>query len=118
MPGPGFIHFGQNATAEFLKGLTCERLIPKTVKGFVKFEWHNPPGARNEPLDTAVYCAAMVELVSREFAKGTMWDQLEAQALARRRGIAQPEPAQQRSKPAADWLNRGGLADRRRNWLK
>lgn len=92
-PGPGFVHFGQNATSEFLKGLTCERLVPKTVKGFQKFEWHNPPGARNEPLDTAVYCAALVDLVSREYARGTMWDQLEAQALARQKGSTGDEPS-------------------------
>jgi phage terminase large subunit GpA-like protein len=82
-PGPGFMHFGQNATTygdEYLKGLTCEKLITRfDSKGFAIDEWKNPSKARNEPLDMEVYCLAMLELTKRGYAKGTMWDQLEAQ---------------------------------------
>jgi phage terminase large subunit GpA-like protein len=77
-PGPGFMHFGQNATDEYLKGLTCEKLITKiNARGFEESEWRNPPGARNEPLDCEVYILAMLELVKRRYAVGTMWQQLE-----------------------------------------
>ena len=78
-PGPGFCHFGQNATDDYLEGLTCERLIPRTVKGFQVLEWQKPSGARNEPLDLEVYCLAALELVKRRYNRATMWDQLEAQ---------------------------------------
>jgi phage terminase large subunit GpA-like protein len=78
-PGPGFCHFGQNATDEYLEGLTCERLIPRTVKGFQVLEWQKPSGTRNEPLDLEVYCLAALELVKRRYNRATMWDQLEAQ---------------------------------------
>ena len=74
--GPGSIHFGQNATEEYLKGLTCERLVPRSVKGFQVLEWQKPNGARNEPLDLAVYCLAVLDLVKRRYNRATMWDQL------------------------------------------
>jgi phage terminase large subunit GpA-like protein len=84
-PGPGFCHFGQNATDEYLAGLTSERLMPKMVKGFTVLEWHKHY-ARNEPLDLEVYCLATLELVKRRYNRATMWDQLEAQL-----GSAKPD---------------------------
>jgi len=81
-PGPGYVHFGQNATDQYLEGLTCERLMPRQVKGFQVLEWVKPPGARNEPLDLAVYCLAALELIKRRYNRATMWDQLEAQLTA------------------------------------
>lgn len=89
----GAVHFGQNATEEYLEGLTCERLIPRTVKGFQVLEWQKPSGARNEPLDLCVYCLAMMELVRRRYNRATMWDQLEAQLTA--------APAAKPDRPAA-----------------
>jgi phage terminase large subunit GpA-like protein len=97
-PGPGFVHFGQNANDEYLHGLTCERLMPKTVKGFQVLEWHKPSGARNEPLDLAVYCLAMMELVRRRYHRATMWDQLEAQLQKPEPVAAQPR---RRQRPAS-----------------
>jgi len=76
--GPGSIHFGNDVSEEFLQGLTCERLVPKTVKGFQVLTWEKPSGARNEPLDLAVYCLATLELVKRRYNRATMWDQLQA----------------------------------------
>lgn len=76
-PGPGCVHFGQNATDEYLQGLTCERLVPRFIKGFQVLEWQKPSGARNEPLDLAVYCLALMELVRRRYARHALWDQLE-----------------------------------------
>lgn len=77
MPGPGYVHFGQNGTQQYLEGLTCERLVPKLVKGFQVLEWKKPAGARNEPLDLFVYCLAMLELIKRRYHRGTIWKQLE-----------------------------------------
>lgn len=76
-PGPGYVHFDDETTEEYLAGLTAERLQPRYVKGFQVLEWHCPSGARNEPLDLEVYCLAMLELVKRKYNRATMWDQLE-----------------------------------------
>jgi phage terminase large subunit GpA-like protein len=95
-PGPGFVHFGQNATEEFLEGLTCERLVPRMVKGFQVLEWQKPGGARNEPLDTAVYALASLELVKRRYNRATMWDQLAA-SLQRAPSTAGVTAAKRRS---------------------
>ena len=92
-PGPGFCHFGQNATDEYLEGLTCERLIPRTVKGFQVLEWQKPSNARNEPLDLEVYCLAALELVKRRYNRATMWDQLEAQ-------LTKPAAPQRQARPS------------------
>jgi phage terminase large subunit GpA-like protein len=83
-PGAGYVHFDRGTTEEYLKGLTCERLQPRYVKGFQVLEWVKPAGARNEPLDLAVYCDAMLELLKRRYNRATMWDQLEAQLEAAR----------------------------------
>lgn len=87
------VHFGQNATEEFLQGLTCERLVPRTVKGFQVLEWQKPPGARNEPLDLTVYCLALLELVRRRYNRATMWEQL---AKAVEAPAARPEQPRRR----------------------
>jgi phage terminase large subunit GpA-like protein len=93
--GGGTIHFGIDVTEEFLQGLTCERLVPKTVKGFQVLSWEKPSGARNEPLDLCVYSLAMLELVKRRYNRATMWDQLEAAAEQQRTTPAKP-PARRR----------------------
>ena len=80
--GGGVVHFGQNASEAYLEGLTCERLVPRSVKGFQVLEWQKPSGARNEPLDLMVYCLALMELVKRRYHRATMWDQIEAAAGA------------------------------------
>ena len=86
------MHFGQNATTygeDYLKGLTCEKLVTRIdTKGFTIEEWKNPSKARNEPLDMEAYCLAMLELTKRGYAKNTMWDQLEAQLAAAKPGAA------------------------------
>ena len=76
--GPGVIHFGSGTTDEYLRGLTCERLVPRSVKGFQVSTWEKPAGARNEPLDLFVYCLAVLELLKRRYNRATMWDQLRA----------------------------------------
>lgn len=117
--GPGAVHFGQNATEEYLTGLTCERLVPRQVKGFQVLEWQKPSGARNEPLDLAVYCLAVLELVKRRYHRATMWDQLERAAgdvaplpAASADATAQPAAAAPRQRRRA----RGGGGSFVSNW--
>ena len=94
--GPGFVHFDNATTDDYLQGLTCERLQPRYVKGFQVLEWVKPSGARNEPLDLKVYCLAMLELLKRRYNRATMWDQLQAQLQASI-GLNQPAPRRSRS---------------------
>jgi phage terminase large subunit GpA-like protein len=104
--GPGAIHFGNDVTEEFLQGLTCERLVPKTVKGFATLHWEKPSGARNEPLDLAVYCLAILELVRRRYNRATMWDQLEAAATQNKKPEAKPAVKRRKSAPRGpDFVN-------------
>ena len=99
-PGPGAIHLPNDVTEEYLQGLTCERLVPKMVKGFQVLGWENPSGARNEPLDLTVYSLAILELVKRRYNRATLWDQLEAAAEERKAGQAKPKPKRRRSEPS------------------
>ena len=99
-PGPGAIHLPNDVTEEYLQGLTCERLVPKMVKGFQVLGWENPSGARNEPLDLTVYALAILELVKRRYNRATMWDQLTAAAEERKAGQAKPKPKRRRSEPS------------------
>ena len=96
--GPGFVHFDNATTNDYLQGLTCERLQPRYVKGFQVLEWVKPSGARNEPLDLKVYCLAMLELLKRRYNRATMWDQMDGQLAG------QPGPKLERKKGA--WLSR------------
>jgi len=102
----GAIHFGQNATEEFLQGLTCERLVPRTVKGFQVLEWQKPAGARNEPLDLTVYCLALLELVRRRYNRATMWQQLAkaADAGAPAVATAAEQPRRRQPRPSGGFV--------------
>jgi len=99
-PGPGAIHLPNDVTEEYLQGLTCERLVPKMVKGFQVLGWENPSGARNEPLDLTVYSLAILELVKRRYNRASLWSQLEAAAEERKAGQAKPKPKRRRSEPS------------------
>ena len=87
-------------TEEYLQGLTCERLVPKMVKGFQVLGWENPSGARNEPLDLTVYSLAILELVKRRYNRASIWSQLEAAAEERRKGGESKPKRRRRSEPS------------------
>ena len=103
--GPGAVHFDDGTTEDYLKGLTCERLVPRYVKGFQVLEWQKPSGARNEPLDLVVYCLALLELVKRRYNRATMWDQLAAAVEQGKPAAAAGEAKRRRPAPA-----RGGAS--------
>lgn len=93
-PGPGFIHFGELGSMEYLQGLTSERMIVRHVKGFAKREWVKPSGARNEPLDLLVYSLAMLHLLYRRYNRQTMWQQFAD--LIERQAAEKPAKKRQR----------------------
>lgn len=104
-PGPGFVNFGQNATPEYLEGLTCERLMPKYIKGFQVLEWRKPAHARNEPLDLCVYCLALLEMIKRRYNRLTMWDQLEKEVGDSKAAIKQPRRIRQGPQVSRSFVN-------------
>lgn len=56
--GPGYHHHYIGLSEDFFKQLTAEKLSVRFVKGFPKYEWVKPSGARNEALDCSVYSYA------------------------------------------------------------
>jgi phage terminase large subunit GpA-like protein len=62
-PGPGYIHFSEDAEAEYFQQLTAEKLVTRYIKGFAKREWTKPDRARNEALDTFVYAYAALKIM-------------------------------------------------------
>ena len=61
-PGPGYSHFPNDRDEEYFKGLTCEKLVIRYVKGQPIREWHKPDRARNEPLDCRDYAYAAFKI--------------------------------------------------------
>lgn len=56
----GYCHFNEQRP-EFFRGMTAEKVVPKQVRGFVKYEWEKFYKA-NEPLDTRIYARAAAAL--------------------------------------------------------
>lgn len=67
------VHFSKQLSEEYFKGLTCE------VYDIEKGKWYNPPGARNEPLDTFVgaYAAALHPRIRLHVMKDHEWQAIE-----------------------------------------
>jgi phage terminase large subunit GpA-like protein len=63
-PGPNYIHFSKTISypSLYFKGLVIEELKTKRQGGTDVQYWENPPGGRNEPLDT--YCYAKTALLA------------------------------------------------------
>jgi phage terminase large subunit GpA-like protein len=81
-PGPGYLHFGVAATDEFLKELFPWKRKAKQIKGKTVYDWILPRGEHDEAGDCTRYAYAAMQLVARRYDPTTMWDQLEAAALA------------------------------------
>jgi len=84
-PGPGYLHLGNGtvSTDQFLAELFPWRRVPVRKGTQVTYRWGDPPaGHRDEAGDCTRYAIAARELVARRYTPGTMWDQLEAAALA------------------------------------
>jgi hypothetical protein len=107
IPGPGYLHFGQAATDQFLDELFPWKRMPKRDKGQTSYHWILPPGAHDEGGDCTRYAYAALQLAARRYNRATMWDQLEAQVT----GMvpSQPQPIIAKA---------GGIEPARRNgWL-
>jgi hypothetical protein len=98
------------------------KYVPKT-RARTEYHWINPPGCNDEGGDCTRMAYAAMLLVSRRYAKGTMWAQL-ARTLGTQApgtgggGVAPANPS--RDSQRSGWLkgsNAGG-SDRRKGWLK
>lgn len=104
-PGPGYLHLGQAATDQFLDELFPWKRMPRRDKGQVSYHWVLPPGARDEGGDCTRMAYAALQIVSRKYARATMWDQLEDQLTVTAAGPT-TQPAAAVSRRRGSWLNR------------
>ena len=107
-PGPGYLHLGEASSDQFLSEIFPWKRRAKSVKGFVQYEWHLPPGCHDEAGDCTRMAYAALQLVARRYNRATMWDQIEA-GLGRGVGPAaaaipqQPAPQRQRQPRASSF---------------
>jgi phage terminase large subunit GpA-like protein len=79
-PGPGYLHFGQAATDQFLAELFPWKRMPERKNGQTTYNWDLPAGAHDEGGDCTRMAYAALQLVARRYNRATMWDQLESGA--------------------------------------
>jgi phage terminase large subunit GpA-like protein len=83
-PGPGYLHFGEASTDQFLAELFPWKKMPKKGAGRREYKWDKPVGSRDEAGDCTRMAYAALQLVARRYSRATMWDQLERQLEAQR----------------------------------
>jgi phage terminase large subunit GpA-like protein len=77
-PGPGYVHFARELTAEFYDQLTAEsRMLVKTGRG-EEHRWLKPAGKRNEKLDCTVYALFCAQMLGLHTLSDKLWARLEA----------------------------------------
>lgn len=96
-PGPGYLHFHGELSADFFEQLTAEKQVTRYVKGFPVREWVKKSGARNEALDCAVYAYAALHWLYSRYNRRTIWDQFE-RALKITEPQPKAEPVQEQKK--------------------
>jgi phage terminase large subunit GpA-like protein len=76
-PGPGYVHFARELTAEFYDQLTAEsRMLVKTGRG-EEHRWLKPAGKRNEKLDCTVYALFCAQMLGLHTLSDKLWARLE-----------------------------------------
>lgn len=112
--GPGYQHFprGFGFDDNYFAGLTVEELRKEYKAGRVTLRWHCPQGARNEPLDIAVYNLAAVKILNpnwKALAANVLRKPLESvkrdftlatEAPADEQALKQPNEPKPETKPA------------------
>ena len=120
-PGPGYVHLPNTVDQRFLAGLTAEKIVTRTNrKGFPVRAWElKTAGARNEPLDCAVYAyAALCGLramgfdLDAEVARLSQRPVVEAPAAGTGAPAAVAPPAPARPPGRDPWI------EPRRDWLR
>ena len=93
-PGPGFLHFHAETSADYFEQLTAERQIPKRGGGI---EWTLRKGQRNECLDCLVYAYAALQRLYTQFDRRSMWQQFAKRLL---KPAAEPARTAAKLKPS------------------
>lgn len=91
-PGPGYCHFPNDRDPDYFRGLTCEKLVTRYIKGQPVREWHKPDKARNEPLDCRVYATAALKIMNPQLKRM-------AERLAANDNTPAPEPSRAKTEP-------------------
>lgn len=74
----GYWHFSDELPLEYYKQLCAEKKVPRYVRGFLIYEWHQPKGVRNEAFDCAVYNLVAFHKLGLNRWRRSQWAQLEA----------------------------------------
>ena len=83
---PGFVHLNAACTPGFADGMTCEYGKEEIFRGEMFTRYVNPPGKRNEPLDTYVYAMAAMLAINPRF------DRIRENMEKRAKKAADPTP--------------------------
>lgn len=98
-PGPGYCNFPADRDETYFKGLTCEKLVTKYVKGQPVRTWEKPDKARNEPLDCRNYAYAALKIINPSFK--SIEERLKQQPPAQKQPVPPPpEPVEREPRPA------------------
>lgn len=62
--GPGFCHFPLDRDEQYFEGLTAERLVVRSQKGFPVKTWEKDSNTSNEPWDCRQYATAALRLLN------------------------------------------------------
>ncbi len=89
---PGYCHFPQYAE-EYFKQLTAEEIVPREVRGYVRYVWEKTRD-RNEALDCRVYARAAAAVVGIDRWTEEQWQEAEGTAPS---GDSPTEPRRRRS---------------------
>lgn len=87
-PQPGRLHFSDRLDEDYFKKFTSERVLTEKKAGVLWRWWDNPPGARNEPWDCAVYGYAAFKMLQHE---GTKINEVAAKFAFRELAVAEAE---------------------------
>jgi phage terminase large subunit GpA-like protein len=71
------VHFPELGE-DFFRGITAEQLLPhKTAKGYLRLEWTQIPGRRNDELDAWVYARGGASVLGLDRFQEKDWAALE-----------------------------------------
>lgn len=79
-PATGFCYFPEEYTEAYFLELTAEQLVPRKVKGYIRYYWEKIRD-RNEALDLAVYNRAMASLVGIDRFNAADWQRMEQKII-------------------------------------
>ena len=126
-PGPGYVHFSNDLSADFFKQLTAEaRMLQKTASGD-QYRWVKRE-QRNEVLDCTVYALFASHMLDLHRYTDHMWEKLRAQLILDPELRKEVESApmelvahtvqQQRQNAPANRNRSTGWIPRRQGWLR